>query len=171
MWGEHSCSPLGWEKPLRITRTLTQDTQIPQDPTAVPPPQDSVRHIEFLIPILTFAVAAILATRGSTPTALGFLFGAAVAYANFRWLKNTVTALVNAITQRGPQASRPAVVFRFLIRFVLIALAAYVIFTSYPKGFHGFLGGLFVPVLAIFVETAYVVSVAIRGGAKPRQDV
>ena len=147
----------------RKTDILTQEPQIPQDPAAIPPPPDSVRHIEFLIPILAFAVAAILAARGSSPAALGFLFGAAVAYANFRWLKNTVAALVNAITQRGPQASRPAVVLRFLIRFVLIGLVAYVIFTSYPKAFHGFLGGLFVPVPAIFVEAAYMMYGAIRG--------
>jgi hypothetical protein len=44
----------------------------------------------------------------------------------------------------------------------LIALVAYVIFTGYPLAFHGFLGGIFVPVLAIFVEAARVAYSAVR---------
>ena len=125
---------------------------------------DSLGRIDRLIPILAVAVSAMLAARVSWPAALGFLVGATIAYFNFRWLKSTVSALAAAVTQNGEHVSRPSVVLRFLTRFVLIALAAYVIFVSYPVAFHGFLGGLFVPVLAIFVEAGYVVFVSIRRG-------
>lgn len=128
----------------------------------------SLRHIERLIPILAVVASAILAGFGSWRAALGLLAGAAVAYINFRWLKSTVTALADAVTQSGSQASKPSVVLRFLTRFVLIALTAYVIFMRYPAAFHGFLGGLFVPVLAIFVETAVVVYASIRRGDSRR---
>ena len=148
---------------------------IQPEPQAVPPVasgdpaadalfSDSLRRIERLIPVLAMAVSAVLAATEGWRAALGFLVGAAIAYVNFRWLKSTVSALASAVTQSREHASRPSVVLRFLARFVLIALAAYVIFLSYPVSFHGFLGGLFVPVLAIFVEAGYVFSGSLRRG-------
>ena len=123
---------------------------------------DSVLHIERLIPGLAIVVSAAFGIKGNGPAALGFLVGATVAYINFRWLKRTVRVLADAVTQTGPPRSKPRVVPRFLLRFLLIGLVAYVIFTSYPLAFHGFLGGLFVPVLAIFVEAARVTYSAMR---------
>ena len=124
----------------------------------------SLRRLERLIPALAIAVALVLVCKTGWLVALGFLAGAAVAYINFRWLKSTVMALSDAVTQTGPPRSKPSVVLRFLTRFVLIAVGAYVIFVSYPVAFHGFLGGLFVPVLAILAEAACVVCLAIRRG-------
>ena len=125
---------------------------------------DSLRRISRLIPILAVAASAVLAARGHWAAGVGFLVGAVIAYVNFRWLKSTVNALAAAVTKDGERASRPSVVFRFLTRFVLIAFAAYVIFVSYPVSFQGFLAGLFVPVLAIFVEAGFVVFVSLRRG-------
>ena len=124
----------------------------------------SLRRVERLIPVLGIAVFLMLGFKAGWSAALGFLAGATVAYVNFRWLKSTVKAVADAVTESGPHASKPSVVLRFLTRFVLIAVAAYVIFVSYPVAFHGFLAGLFVPVLAILAEAAYVVYLAIRRG-------
>jgi hypothetical protein len=121
--------------------------------------------MERLIPMLAIVVSLGLGIRAGWPVALGFLAGAVVAYVNFRWLKITVIVLADAVTLGGVHASKPSVVFRFLTRFVLIAVAAYVIFVGYPVAFHGFLGGLFVPVLAILVEAAYVVYITVRQGS------
>jgi len=126
--------------------------------------KSSLRRVERLIPLLAIVVSLVLGFKAGWLVALGFLAGAAVAYVNFLWLKSTVTALADAVTQGGIHASKPSVVFRFLARFVLIAVGGYVIFVSYPVAFHGFLGGLFVPVLAILVEAAYVVCLAVRRG-------
>ena len=141
----------------------------PTCPTSDDPASDalfagSLKRIERFIPVLAVIATAVLAIRANWPVALGFLLGAAIAFVNFRWLKSTVVALSDAVTQTGPPRSKPSVVLRFLFRFVLIVLAAYVIFTSYPLAFHGFLGGLFVPVLAIFLEAARVAYLAIRPG-------
>jgi uncharacterized membrane protein len=124
----------------------------------------SLRRMERLIPALAVIFFLALGFQASWPIAVGFLAGAAVSYVNFRWLKSTVNAVADAVTQSGPHASKPSVVLRFLTRFVLIAVAAYVIFLSYPVAFHGFLGGLFIPVVAILAEAAYVVYLAIRRG-------
>ena len=133
----------------------------PADVTPADPAVDalfsaSLRRMERLIPLLALAVAVVLLGGGRGRAALGFLAGSAVAYINFRWLKSTVGALADAVTQSDATSSRPRVVLRFLTRFVLIALFAYGIFVGYPAAFQGFLGGLFVPVLAIFVEAIYV---------------
>jgi hypothetical protein len=125
----------------------------------------SLRRMEGMIPVLAIVASVGLGVRAGWPVALGFLAGAAVAYINFRWLKSTVMAFADAVTLGGVHASKPSVVFRFLTRFALIGLAAYVIFVSYPVAFHGFLGGLFVPVLAILVEAAYVVYITVRQGS------
>jgi len=124
----------------------------------------SMLRMERLISVIAIVVSLMLGFKAGWPIALGFLAGAAVAYVNFRWLKSTVKAVADAVTRSGPHASKPSVVVRFLTRFVLIAIAACVIFVSYPVAFHGFLGGLFVPVLAILAEAAYVVYLAIRRG-------
>jgi hypothetical protein len=124
----------------------------------------SLRRVESLIPMFAIAVCVVWGFKSGWPTALGFLAGASVAYLNFRWLKSTVGALADAVTESGGQASKPGVVLRFLTRFVLIAVGAYVIFVSYPVAFHGFLGGLFVPMLAILAEAGYVFYLAIRRG-------
>ena len=44
---------------------------------------------------------------------------------------------------------------RFLLRYVLMALGAYVIFTVSPASLYGLFAGLFLPVAAIACEAAY----------------
>jgi len=138
------------------------DPPLPSDPATDALFSDSLRRIQKFIPLASCAIALVLFWKGTRGLVLGFVLGAIVAWINFRWLKSTVAALADAVTASGNPASRPAVVLRFITRFALIALGAYVIFTSYPVAFHGFLGGLFVPVLAIFMEAAYVVLAAVR---------
>jgi len=117
--------------------------------------------MELAIPLLAVVLTIALGLKTAWPVAAGFLIGSAIAYLNFRWLKATVIALTDAVTTH---AAKPSVVFRFLTRFVLITVAAYVIFVSYPIAFHGFLAGLFVPVLAILLEAVYVLYQAIQQG-------
>jgi hypothetical protein len=141
----------------------------PEENRAVDPAPDalftsSLRRIEQFIPALAVVVSVALGFKAGWPVALGFLVGSTVAYVNFHWLKSTVVALADAVAGIGAHASKPSVVLRFLTRFVLIALAAYVIFVSYPVAFRGFLGGLFTPVLAILAEATYLVYAAVRRG-------
>jgi len=145
------------------------DASLPEGKPEAEPATDalftsSLRRVDRLIPLTAVAISLALGFKTGWPTATGFLVGAVVAFINFRWLKSTVTVLADAVTQHGPHASKPSVVFRFLTRFVLIAVGAYVIFIGYPVAFHGFLGGLFVPVLAILVEAAYVLFLAVWRG-------
>jgi len=90
-------------------------------------------------------------------SALGFACGSAVAYLNFRWLEKVVSALADRATPSGSRQSSAGVVFRFLFRYFLMALAAYAIFSVSPASLHGLFAGLFLPVAGIVCEAAYEV--------------
>jgi hypothetical protein len=96
--------------------------------------------------------------------AVGVLLGCALAWVNFYWLKQAVSALADRATASGcPQSSRGTVA-KFLLRYALIALAAYAIFRVSRESLYGLLGGLFLTVAAILCEAAYEVWVALRRG-------
>ncbi|HEX4426218.1 MAG TPA: hypothetical protein VH079_12540, partial [Terriglobales bacterium] len=57
------------------------------------------------------------------------------------------------------------IVFRFLIRYFLIAMVASVIFMSWPGAFRGLLYGLCLPVAAMMGEAVY------EGVSASRHDV
>lgn len=97
-------------------------------------------------------------------TALGLACGCLVAYLNFHWLKRGVEGLADRIVEAGKPRSSKGVVFRFLLRYVLMALAAYGILIVSPASLYGFFAGLFLPVAAIACEAAYEAYVALARG-------
>lgn len=96
--------------------------------------------------------------------ALGFACGCVIAYLNFHWLERVVTALADRVTQAGRPQSSKGVVLRFLLRYVLMGLAAYAIFSVSPASLYGLFAGLFLPVAAIACEAAYEAYVAVARG-------
>lgn len=87
--------------------------------------------------------------------ALGFLLGCVIAYLNFQWLKSGVSGLADRATNSGKAQSGKGIIARFLLRYVLLGVAAYVILTSFPASLRGLFAGLFLPVGAIACEAAY----------------
>jgi hypothetical protein len=109
-----------------------------------------------------FGLAAWL--RFGWRIALGFACGCAIAYLNFYWLEKVVSALADRATGSGYSQSSAGVVFRFLLRYFLMALVAYVIFSVSPASLYGLFAGLFLPVAGIACEAAYeLYSVFSRG--------
>jgi small-conductance mechanosensitive channel len=96
--------------------------------------------------------------------ALGFACGCAIAYLNFRWLERVVSAIADRATQTGQTQSSGGVVFRFLLRYFLMAVAAYAIFSVSPASLNGLFAGLFLPVAGIACEAAYEVYAALIRG-------
>jgi hypothetical protein len=87
--------------------------------------------------------------------ALGFSLGCVIAYLNFQWLKSGVSGLADRVTNTGKPQSGKGIVARFLLRYVLLGAAAYVILASFPASLRGLFAGLFLPVGAIACEAAY----------------
>lgn len=90
--------------------------------------------------------------------------GCVVAYLNFHWLKRGVEGLADRIVESGKTQSGKGIVFRFLMRYVLMGLAAYGILTVSPASLYGLLAGLFLPVAAVACEAAYEAYVALARG-------
>ena len=114
--------------------------------------------------VLALTVSAAAWWRYGWHIALGFACGSAVAYLNFHWLKRVVTALADRATQPGHTQSSRGVVLRFLLRYVLMALGAYVIFAVSRASLYGLLAGMFLPGAAIACEAAYELWVALARG-------
>jgi hypothetical protein len=87
--------------------------------------------------------------------ALGVALGATIAYLNFHWLKKVVAGLAELTIGSGTPASSRGVVHRFLLRYFLMAIVAFVILTFSRESLYGLFAGLFLPVAAILCETAY----------------
>ena len=96
--------------------------------------------------------------------AVGFAFGCAVAYINFYWLKRVITGFVDRAAGATTSQSGDGIVFRFMMRYVLMAVGAYVILTVSPASLNGLLAGLFLPVAGIACEAAYEVYAALVRG-------
>jgi hypothetical protein len=96
--------------------------------------------------------------------ALGFSVGCGIAYLNFYWLERVIAAIADRVTRTGKVQSNRGVVARFLLRYFLMAVAAYAIFSVSPASLHGLFAGLFLPVAGIACEAAYEVYTACSRG-------
>jgi hypothetical protein len=85
---------------------------------------------------------------------VGFMLGAAIAYLNFYWLKKVVAGLGDFTTASGLASGRK-VAHRFLLRYVLMAIVAFVILTVSRESLYGLFAGLFLPVTAMLCEAVY----------------
>jgi hypothetical protein len=87
--------------------------------------------------------------------AVGFAFGVVVSYLNFKSLTRGVEGLSDRIVDRNSREKGGWIVLRFVVRYGLVAAAAYAIFKSSPFAFRGFLWGLCVPVAALMAEAVW----------------
>jgi len=105
--------------------------------------------------VLGPVLCALAWVRFGRRAALGFLLGCVIAYLNFQWLKSGVSGLADRVTNTGKPQSSTGIVARFLLRYMLLGLAAYAILTSFPASLRGLFAGLFLPVGAIVCEAFY----------------
>ncbi len=94
--------------------------------------------------------------------AIGFAVGAAVSCINFRALERSVEGLAERIVNRQSHEKGGRIVLRFLVRYALVAIAAYAIFRGSALAFRGFLWGLCLPVAAMMIEAGFEVYAAFR---------
>ena len=117
-----------------------------------------IRNFMLILGPLVSAAAWI---RFGPRAAVGFLLGSVIAFLNFEWLKSGVSGLADRVTNAGKRQSGKGIVTRFLLRYVLLGLAAYAILTSFPASLRGLFAGLFLPVGAIVCEALYELYVAV----------
>jgi ATP synthase I chain len=133
---------------------------------------------------LAVILSAVALLRFGWRITLGFVCGCALAHLNFHWLKRVVNALgermsaeaneeVNQkengemdgeVDRKEKPKSGKGVVVRFLLRYFLMGLAAYAIFTVSRVSLYGLFAGLFLPVAGIACEAAYEAYAALARG-------
>jgi len=94
---------------------------------------------------------------------LGFAVGGSVSFLNFYWLKKVVAGVAALTIRSGSPVSSSKIVQRFLLRYFLMALAAFVILTVSRDSLYGFFAGLFLPVAAMLCEAGYETYKVISG--------
>jgi hypothetical protein len=120
-----------------------------------------IRNFMLALGIMLCAATWVKFGRAS---AIGFLLGCVIAYLNFHWLKNGVAGLADRVTNAGKGQSGKGIVARFLLRYILLGVAAYAILTSFPASLRGLFAGLFLPVGAIACEALYELYAAVTRG-------
>jgi len=96
--------------------------------------------------------------------ATGFSVGCGIAYLNFYWLERVIATLADRVTRTAKTQSTRGVVLRFLLRYFLMAIAAYAIFSVSPASLYGLFAGLFLPIAGIACEAAYELYAAYARG-------
>lgn len=127
-------------------------------------PANTFRRIFLTMIVLLVAVMPVLWVKYGGGMALSFAVGGGISLINFYWLKRTLAALVEAVAVEGKKRSSAGVVLRFVLRYLLIAVAAYAIFKSSAMSLIGLCAGLSLPVGAVLIEAAYAMYGALRRG-------
>lgn len=122
------------------------------------------RRLMVLMAILAVALTPMAWIRFQAKIGLAFVAGSLIAILNFYWLALTVRAAGERAALSGGRSGRAGVMFRFFLRYLLIALAAYVIFNSSAESLYGLFAGLSLPVAAILIEAVLEVYSALRAG-------
>lgn len=114
--------------------------------------------------ILAVAGVAVCLVFFRWPVAAGFAVGAVISYFNQQWLERAIEALGDRITAQGSTERGGIIVVRALMRYLLIAAGAYVIFNVSLASLYGFLGGVFLPFAAVACEVVVEIFFALRHG-------
>jgi len=108
-----------------------------------------------ILVLLLIPLVALLWAVFSHPFALGFLAGGIIAILNFLSLKKLVVAFADQVISTAGERRSSGLVLRFLLRYGLVAVAAYAIFRSSAMAAYGLLAGLAIPALGIMGEAGY----------------
>ena len=96
--------------------------------------------------------------------ALGFLAGGVIATLNIISLKKLVIAFADRVIASDGTLRSSGLVLRFVLRYGLVAVAAYAIFKSSAMSAYGLLAGLGLPAPAIMIEAGYELYGSLRRG-------
>ncbi len=121
------------------------------------------RIVRAILALGSVGTAVALAVYGIR-TGVSVFVGAVFAYWNFRSLVSAVNSLGKRIVVGHSQERGGAIVFRYISRILLVGIAGYAIFLSWPGSLPGFLVGLCMPVPALLFEAGYEGFAALRRG-------
>jgi hypothetical protein len=124
----------------------------------------AIRRILRTLLVLSATLLPVVIWRYGPSPGAGFALGAAISWFNFYSLSRAVQGVADRIIEKHSRERGGVIVVRFLVRYLLIGVAAYVIFTGWSAASRGLMAGLCLPVAAMLAEAAYEAYVALSRG-------
>lgn len=124
----------------------------------------ALQRIRRFLLILGATGTLLCLVRWGWIVAAGFLLGSVISYVNHIWLERVVAALGDRISTGHSRERGEGIVLRAVLRYVFIALGAYVIFKSSLPALYGFLGGVCLTIAAVACEATVEIYVGLRRG-------
>ncbi|HEU0007686.1 MAG TPA: ATP synthase subunit I [Terriglobia bacterium] len=115
-------------------------------------------RISIFLGAATIALACLFA---SSKFIVSFLLGSVISYLNFCWMKQAVDRLISSFGNEGSQLSRRStrrVIFKYFLRYALIAGTLYAIFRFQFFEVKGAILGLLLFVAAVVFECIHLVT-------------
>jgi len=140
------------------------DTELVQAAAAEAFYAGALTRIRLFMAILSPFFVALAWWKFGLRSAAGLFVGCLIAYVNFHWLKRVISGFVDRASGASRVQSGEGIVWRFVLRYVLMAVGAYGILTVSPASLNGLLAGLFLPVVGIACEAAYELYAALSRG-------
>ena len=135
-------------------------TDIPQSTSfwTADAPDAVLRRMKIAVPAIGVVMAVIAAVWVGWQDALGVVIGTALAVVNFRFLSNSLRAILGA----GHETAPPGTTMMFVFRWIIVGTVAYAILTSGVATIGGVFAGLFAPAVAIGLEAILQVTHTLR---------
>ena len=122
------------------------------------------RQLIVIMAALALALTPAVWIRCHRITGLSFAAGSLIAMLNFYWLALMIRSAGAKAESSGGRRGRAGVMLRFMLRYLLIAFAAYAIFRGSADSLYGLFAGLSLPVGAILIETGLEFFRVLRAG-------
>jgi len=122
------------------------------------------KRVQAALLIAAAVAAAGVGVRFGRTFAVGMMLGSAVAFINFLWLKGSMLAFSGRFAQPEAPASPKSslMMVKFLLRYAVIGVSAFVILKSSAGSAKGFVWGLLMSVPALLFEAGYEIVFSLR---------
>lgn len=121
-------------------------------------PDAVIRRMKMAVPVIGVAMSLVAVLWAGWQDALGVVIGTVLAIINFRFLSNSLRAILGA----GHETAPPGTTMMFVFRWIIVGTVAYAILTSGVATIGGVFAGLFAPAVAIGLEAVLQVFHTLR---------
>jgi len=137
---------------------IVTDTLHPTSLWSADDPEAVIRRMKLAVPVIGVVVAVVALVWAGWQDALGVTVGTVLAIVNFRFLSNSLRAILGA----GHETAPPGTTTMFVFRWIIVGTVAYAILTSGLATIGGVFAGLFTPAIAIALEAILQVNHTLR---------
>lgn len=121
-------------------------------------PDAVIRRMKVAVPAVGVVMAIVAIVWAGWLDAVGVAIGTVLAVINFRFLSNSLRAILGA----GHETAPPGTTMMFVFRWIIVGTVAYAILTSGVATVGGVFAGLFAPAVAIGLEAILQVTHTLR---------